>query len=70
MTLGKTLAELRKNAKMTQSELGEKLNISAQAISKWENGTSEPDLATIKKLPPFTACPYLQLLRKTLIKLI
>lgn len=50
MPLAKTLAELRKKAKLTQSELGEKLSISAQAISKWENGTSEPDIATLKKL--------------------
>ena len=50
MPLGKTLASLRKSASMTQGELGEKLNISAQAISKWENGTSEPDIATLKKI--------------------
>ncbi len=50
MALGNTLAELRKKSKLTQSELGEKLNISAQAISKWENNLSEPDIDTIKKL--------------------
>ena len=50
MSLGKTLAELRKKSKMTQSELGDKLNISAQAISKWENDTSEPDISTLRKL--------------------
>ena len=50
MSLGEKLANLRKNAKLTQAELGEKLNISAQAISKWENNTSEPDIATLKKL--------------------
>lgn len=50
MSLGKTLAELRKKSKMTQSELGDKLNISAQAISKWENDSSEPDISTLKKL--------------------
>lgn len=50
MPLGKTLSNLRKNSGMTQSELGERLNISAQAISKWENDASEPDIATLKKL--------------------
>ena len=50
MSLGKTLADLRKKAKMTQSELGERLNISAQAISKWENDLSEPDVSTIRRL--------------------
>ncbi len=50
MTLAKTLAKLRKEAKLTQSELGEKIGITAQAISKWENGTAEPDIAMLKKL--------------------
>ena len=50
MSLGTTLANLRKNAGMTQGELGAKLNISAQAISKWENGISEPDITTVKKI--------------------
>ena len=50
MSLGTTLTALRKKAKLTQSELGERLNISAQAISKWENDASEPDISTIKKL--------------------
>ena len=50
MSLAKTLAKLRKEANLTQSELGEKLNITAQAISKWEKGTSEPDISTLRKL--------------------
>lgn len=35
---------------MTQKELGDKLNVSAQAVSKWENGQTEPDASTIIKL--------------------
>ncbi len=50
MSLAKTLAKLRKEANLTQSELGEKLSITAQAISKWEKGTSEPDITTLKKI--------------------
>ena len=69
MTLGKTLAELRKNAKMTQSELGEKLNISAQAISKWENGTSEPDLATIKKIAAIYGVPVSSIIEEDVDKI-
>ena len=49
MSLANTLAKLRKEANLTQSELGEKLSITAQAISKWENGASEPDIITLKK---------------------
>jgi len=50
MSLGKKLAALRKNSNMTQEALGKQLDMSAQAISKWENDLSEPDMATIKKL--------------------
>ena len=49
-TIGETLKSLRTQAGMTQSELGEKLSISAQAISKWERDESQPDIDTIKRL--------------------
>lgn len=50
MTLGERLLQLRKKNYYTQQMLGQKLNISAQAISKWENDLSEPDLAMLRKL--------------------
>lgn len=50
MTLGQKLAGYRKLAGMTQQQLGEHLNISAQAISKWEKDLSEPALATLRTL--------------------
>ena len=50
MSLGTRLTELRRRAGFTQAELGKILNISAQAISKWENDFSEPDISTLKKL--------------------
>ena len=50
MSLGKTLTNLRRAANLTQGELGERLNVSAQAVSKWENDISEPDISTIKRI--------------------
>ena len=50
MTLGEKLSQYRRTSGMTQQELGEHLNISAQAISKWENDLSEPDISTLKRL--------------------
>jgi transcriptional regulator with XRE-family HTH domain len=50
MTLGKKLSRLRGLADLTQAQLGEKLSVSPQAISKWENDLAEPDLATLRKL--------------------
>ena len=50
MDYGQKIAELRKNSKLTQAELGTKLNITAQAVSKWENNLSEPDIDSIRKM--------------------
>jgi transcriptional regulator with XRE-family HTH domain len=50
MNYGQKIAELRKSNKLTQTELGEKLNITAQAISKWENNLSEPDIDSIRRM--------------------
>lgn len=53
MKFGKKLSLLRKQRGMTQLELAEKLDISRQAVSRWEQGTSEPsteNLVSIGKL--------------------
>lgn len=50
MTTGERLAFYRKKSAMTQQQLGEQLNVSAQAVSKWENDQSEPDIATLCKM--------------------
>ncbi len=50
MSLGEKLCALRKQAGLTQGELGAKLNLSAQAISKWEKNASEPDISTLRRL--------------------
>ena len=48
--LGNTIARLRKEKGLTQEQLASELNISYQAVSKWENGVSSPDLSNIKRL--------------------
>ena len=50
MTFGEKLSSLRKQANLTQNDLAEKLNVSRQAITKWESGIGLPDLDNIKKL--------------------
>jgi len=47
---GKFIAKLRKEKKMTQQELAEKMGISINAVSKWERGLSFPDVSLYKKL--------------------
>lgn len=44
------IAELRTENRMTQAELGALLNVTSQAVSKWERGLSEPDIQSIKKM--------------------
>ena len=52
-SLGEALKEHRTRCKMTQEFVAEHLGVSRQAVSKWENGTSDPstsNLLTLAKL--------------------
>lgn len=46
-TLGQKISDLRKRSNMTQEDLAQKLGISSQAVSKWENDLSIPDVPLI-----------------------
>ena len=50
MTIGKRIAQLRKEKGLTQEELSQKMEVSAQAVSKWENDQTCPDIASLPKL--------------------
>lgn len=45
MTIGTNIYTLRKEKKITQAQLAEKLGVSEQAISKWENNQCAPDVS-------------------------
>lgn len=47
MKFGKALSTLRKQADMTQNEVADRLNLSRQAISKYERGESFPDISVL-----------------------
>ena len=49
-TIGEKILELRKARSLTQEKLGEQLGISSQAVSKWENGDSMPDILVLPQL--------------------
>ena len=49
-SLGKRLSDLRKEHGYTQNDIAEKLNISPQAVSKWENDQTSPDIDSLIKL--------------------
>ena len=50
LKIGRYIQHLRKSAGMTQKDLAEKLNISFQAVSKWENGDTLPDTGLLLDL--------------------
>ena len=49
-TLGKRIMENRKKLGLTQDQLAEQLGVTAQAVSKWENDQSCPDITMLPKL--------------------
>lgn len=50
MNIGEKIKELRKKNNLTQEKLADFLNVSCQAVSKWENGIACPDLSLIAPL--------------------
>lgn len=50
MSLGERIIELRKTAGMSQLELSKALEVSRQAVSKWESDQSTPDAANLIRL--------------------
>lgn len=47
MNIGDVIKSKRQNKNMTQAELAEKLNVTPQAVSRWEMGVSYPDIAML-----------------------
>lgn len=52
-TIGEKISELRKGKKMTQEQLAEIMHVSSQAVSKWENDLSIPDLPILVQLADY-----------------
>ena len=49
-SIGNRIGRLRRQANMTQEALAEKLGVSSQAVSKWENDLSCPDISLLAEL--------------------
>lgn len=48
--IGNIIKQIRKENHLTQAELAEKLGVTYQAVSKWENGKNIPDIEIIKQI--------------------
>lgn len=50
MDFGANLKSIRKAAGLTQKEVAKRIGLSPQAVSRWENNYTEPDMATVADL--------------------
>ena len=50
MNIGERITALRKERSISQAELAKRLNVSRQAVSKWEQGSSSPDTERLIQL--------------------
>ena len=62
-SLGEVLKEHRMNRQMTQEFVAEHLGVSRQAVSKWENGTSDPSTSNLLALAKLYGIDAAELLR-------
>lgn len=67
MKFGENLYKLRKNANMSQELLAEKLDVSRQSISKWENGNAYPEMNRILELCKIFHCNINELINENII---
>ncbi len=56
MRFSDKLAKKRKECNLSQEQLAEKMNVSRQSVSKWENGSSYPDMDKIIELTKILEC--------------
>ena len=63
-SLGEALKEQRTRCKMTQEFVAEYLGVSRQAVSKWENGTSDPSTSNLLALAKLYGIPAEELLKQ------
>ena len=62
MTLGERIKELRNKHGLSQEQLADKLNVSRQAVQKWESNINEPNIETLKCIACYFKVDYEYLL--------
>ena len=48
--IGQFIKKIRQDNNLTQKEFADKLGVTFQAVSKWENGKNVPDIAILKQI--------------------
>ena len=67
MKFGENLYNLRKKKKISQEKLAEKIGVSRQSVSKWENGSAYPEMNRILELCKIFSCQLNDLVNDTII---
>lgn len=67
MKFGENLYNLRKATKMSQEKLAEKMDVTRQSVSKWENGESYPEMEKIMKLCSIFHCKINDLVHENMV---
>lgn len=67
MKFGENLYNLRKSAKMSQEKLAERMEVTRQSVSKWENGESYPEMEKIMKLCNIFHCKINDLVHENMV---
>ena len=65
MEIGDNLKRIRLKRGLSQNEVADKLNISRQAVSKWERNISSPDIETLEKLRKLYDVSFDELITQT-----
>lgn len=63
--IGKNISVARKKKDITQEELADRIGVSVQAVSKWENGHNLPDISNLIKISELTDTPLRALFDET-----
>jgi transcriptional regulator with XRE-family HTH domain len=56
MDFGGNLREIRKANGLTQKQIADRLGVTSQAVCRWENNRTEPDMYTVAKLALILGC--------------
>ena len=61
MTIDEKIAKARREKRLTQEELADRLGVSRQAVSKWESGAAQPETDKLARLSGLlgVSCDYL-----------
>lgn len=68
MTLGQKIKKLRIEKNLTQKDLADRLYVTFQTVSKWENDENEPDVSTLRELSKVFDCSLDYLLSEDEVK--